>query len=58
MYTLFSEILFVILEPHLAVVEAVCPVVEAGGHNHPVLGRRGHGLAPGGYTPGDLAPGA
>ena len=34
----------IILEPHLAVVEAVCPVVEAGGHNHPVLGRRGHGL--------------
>lgn len=42
----------------LAMVEATGSMAEAGGYNHPVLGRSGHSLTPGGDTPGYLAPGA
>ena len=45
------------LDTHLAGVEAGGAVVEAGGHDHAVVWRGGHGLAAGRHAPRDLRPG-
>ena len=44
-------------DTHLAGVEAGGAVVEAGGHDHAVVWRGGHGLAAGRHAPRDLRPG-
>ena len=45
------------LDAHLAGVEAGGAVVEAGGDDHAVVWRGGHGLAAGRHAPRDLRPG-
>ena len=45
------------LDTHLAGVEAGGAVVEAGGDDHAVVWRGGHGLAAGRHAPRDLRPG-